>query len=466
MNTLRHKRVLVMGLGRFGGGAGAARFAAEQGAHVVVSDKAAAEQLAPALRQLDGLAIEYRLGEHRTEDFTGSDLIVVNPAVDPRDNAFLKAASEAGVPATSEIRLLAERLPVRQRTIGVTGTAGKSTVTAMIGHVLSAALGEGRVHAGGNLGGSLLTSLARIGAEDWVVLELSSFMLEGLALDRWSPAVSVLTNFSPNHLDRHGTIESYRAAKQAIFEHQEPGDQALMFRTDSAEFRAGEHGAGQQTILCEPDADARLRTGLLVPGRHNRLNAVLACTACECVGVSWDRAERLVSSFSGLPHRLQFVRDHTAVRYFNDSKSTTPQSARLGLASFEAGVVHAILGGYDKGSDLKELADVASTHCRAVYTIGETGPVIAAACTAAAGGAEVLGCETLDRAVAQITPRLRRGDVVLLSPGCASWDQFDNYEQRGAAFVEAVLNHTGEGAAPAGATADRALSTAEDAEGR
>ena len=443
MTCLCGQRVVVMGLGRFGGGAGAARFAVRQGADVLVTDTASADQLACGRTQLAGLPIEYRLGEHKVDDFKSADLIIVNPAVNRQKNRFLQAAAQAGVPTTSEIRLLVQCLPVRARTVGVTGTAGKSTVTAMISYVLSHEVGKDHVHVGGNLGGSLLNALDQIHDDDWVVLELSSFMLEGLAEDCWSPHIAVLTNFSPNHLDRHGTLDAYRSAKQGIFDHQGEADYAIMRGTDRAQFQLVQYGRPDSAILFEPTPDAYLKVALTVPGCHNRMNAVLACGAVRCAGVAWARAERLLSSFSGLPHRLQFVCTHGQVRYYNDSKSTTPESAHLALASFKSGIVHAILGGYDKGSDLVPLAGMAAQHCRAVYTIGATGQTIAAACVHASGGAEVLSCQTLQRAMAQMAGRLRRGDVVLLSPGCASWDQFDHYEQRGTAFIDAVRAHGG-----------------------
>ncbi|MEE8459741.1 MAG: Mur ligase family protein, partial [Phycisphaerales bacterium] len=218
---LAGQRVTVMGLGRFGGGVGVARYLIKLGADVLVTDLLSRDDLADSLAQLDGLPIEYRLGEHNVSDFTTADLVVANPAVKP-DNRFLRAAQAAGVPVTSEIRLLVKALPNRLRTIGVTGTAGKSTVTAMIGHILKKAFPQPpappgdqdtvaatNVWVGGNLGGSLLDRLDEIGKDDWVVLELSSFMLHGLREDKWSPHIAVVINISPNHLDWHGTFEHY-----------------------------------------------------------------------------------------------------------------------------------------------------------------------------------------------------------------------------------------------------------------
>ena len=210
---LRGARVTVMGLGRFGGGVGVTRFLAGRGARVCVTDTAEADTLAASVAALDGLpGVTLRLGGHDAADFTTADWVVANPAVPP-GNAYLRAAADAGVPVTTEVALLVARLR-REQVIGVTGSAGKSTTTAMLGHALRAC--GVTTHIGGNLGGSMLPGVDRIGPDDAVVLELSSFMLERLGGEGWSPRVAVVTNLSPNHLDWHGTMDAYRAAKQQL----------------------------------------------------------------------------------------------------------------------------------------------------------------------------------------------------------------------------------------------------------
>jgi UDP-N-acetylmuramoylalanine--D-glutamate ligase len=456
MTAYTDKRVTVMGLGRFGGGVGVTRFLAARGAKVLVTDLDPADKLLKSVLQLSDLpGIAYRLGEHRIEDFTSADLVVVNPAVKP-DNPYVSAARDAGVALTSEIRLLIEHLPDRRRTIGVTGTAGKSTTTAMIGHILRRHA-AGRVHVGGNIGGSLLAQLDQIGGGrsggtsggDWVVLELSSFMLDNLRDAAWSPHIAVVTNVMPNHLDWHPTFEHYVAAKQVLLAFQRPEDHAILGHPIP---RPGL--SPRTTRIVDLDGietwTRRPAMSLLLPGRHNAVNATLAIEACAIAGVTRDAAAAALADFPGLPHRLQFVCERNGVRYFNDSKSTTPEAAILAIESFTPGVVHAIVGGYDKHADLGAMASVAAQRCRAIYTIGATGDAIADA-GEAERSAEVVRSGTLDRAVAETLTRVREGDVVLLSPGCASWDQFENFEQRGAAFVEAVLKYQGEGAPPAGA---------------
>lgn len=455
VDDLAGKRITVMGLGRFGGGVGVTRFLVDQGADVLVTDQLPEGKLTDSLNQLADLpseAVQYRLGEHNVSDFTVCDLVVVNPAVNPATNRFCRAAQAAGVPLTSEMRLLVQRLPNRRQVIGVTGTAGKSTTTAMIAHVLrefftstqpmAQQLSHPAVLLGGNIGGSLLDALPQITAEDWVVLELSSFMLDGLDADGWSPGIAVVTNISPNHLDWHQTVEAYTHAKQAMLRHQQPGDAALL----GPAVADWPTQANVQRRVVEPPAQYPLLTSL--PGRHNQHNAAFAMAVCEQLGLDLQTAEQVLQSFAGLPHRLQRVVEHEQVCYFNDSKSTTPEAAMLAIDAFEpmlrdsAAGLHLIAGGYDKGSDLTDLARHAAQHVRCVHTIGDTGPTLAEQVRQAGGKA------TYDRdlaaAVQAIVGQVQRGDVVLLSPGCASWDQFDHYEQRGEAFTQAVLQYTSE----------------------
>ncbi len=446
--NLANRRVVVMGLGRFGGGVGVTRFLTGKGARVLVTDTAPADKLQRSVAQLSPTpgetfagSIELRLGEHRLSDFTAADLIVVNPAVDQRANPYLAAAREKGVATTSEIRLLAAHLPNRRNVIGVTGSAGKSTTTAMIGHILGKRLAPTglRVFIGGNLGGSLLPHADAIRPDDWVVLELSSFMLEDMAPDGWSPGIAVVTNIAPNHLDRHGSMEEYRRAKQYLLDFQDDKDVAVL-------------GPGMREVF-EPrtklgthmrEAPAGPVLPLLVPGRHNATNAWLAVNACTELGLGTYECWEALGDFAGLPHRLQLVAEHNGVRYYNDSKATTPEAAMLALNAFEPGVAHIILGGSDKGSDFAALGRLARQRAAGVYTIGVMGEKIAAACEAGDGPAPIQRHGTLDDAMRAISSNLHSGHVVLLSPACASFDQYENYEQRGADFAQRVLQYTGE----------------------
>ncbi len=419
-------RVTVMGLGRFGGGVGVTRWLAGNGAKVLVTDHAAPGKLTASLKKLRGLletgAVEVRLGGHVVDDFQGCDLVVANPAVPrPWVNPYLAAAVAAGVPITTEIALLVERLD-RGRVIGVTGTAGKSTTASMIHHILKRT-GAPRLgaHLGGNIGGSLLEELPAIAPGDLVVLELSSAMLYWLGAHQagrgkpWSPHVAVLTNLTPNHLDWHGSLAHYRRCKQSIFAHQQPGDHAV---------------SGAEA----PTSAAPIT--LAVPGAHNQENAQRAVAAvCAATGLGAAEAAAALGDFPGLPHRLQLVAEHGGRRFFDDSKSTTPPSTCLAVAAFQdPRRVHLIAGGYDKGVDLIEVANLADSLA-GLYAIGATGEQLAGA---ASGRGYVQSCRTLGRAARRAIGRMHPGDVCLLSPGCASWDQFDNYEERGKAFRRIV----------------------------
>jgi UDP-N-acetylmuramoylalanine--D-glutamate ligase len=414
-----------MGLGRFGGGVGVTRWLVGEGATVLVTDRETAERLGESLAAIRDLIdrgdVALRLGEHNVSDFTTADLVVANPAVPkPWDDRFLRGAQAAGVPITTEIRLLTERLD-RNRVIGVTGSAGKSTTTAMIHHLL---LRSGvRSHMGGNIGGSLLNALGSIARDDWAVLELSSAMLywlgEGAGEPEargWSPHVAVLTNINPNHIDWHGDFEHYRQSKLNIFRWQTVGDVKVL---------------GEDIKTHEPPIALR------IPGAHNQCNARLAIeTVHRATGLSHEALASRLGDFAGLPHRLQLAAERAGLRFYNDSKSTTPEATVLAVRSFaEPKHVHLIAGGYDKGSDLAAIAALAP-DIAGVYTIGVTGDSLASSAAKQGGHAE--RCEVLARAVERALQRMHAGDVLLLSPGCASWDQFINFEQRGDEFVRLV----------------------------
>ncbi len=431
------KRVTVMGLGRFGGGAGLTRWLVGRGARVLLTDKEPANELESSLAMVDDLVksgrLTLRLGGHDMSDFTNTDMVTVNPAVGtPWNNPFVQAATRAGVRVTTEIALLCERLPNRQRTIGITGSAGKSTTSAMIHHVLREC-GLPAVF-GGNIGGTLLGHLdsRELSRETWVVLELSSAMLHWLgAGSGWSPHVAVVTNLVTNHVDWHGSTEHYRASKQQLLANQPAGGVAVLGET-----------LGDWTT--RPDVGRRVLAkgaqidGLALPGRHNRMNAAVAVEAVLAAepSIKRERAEAAVRTFAGLSHRLEHVGVFGGLSCFNDSKSTTPESTMLALEAFGESVglrrVHLIAGGYDKGADLGVVAAIGSM-LGGLYTIGKTGPAIAAK----AGGAAV-ECGTLDVAVSRARERARPGEVLLLSPACASWGQFENFERRGELFVKLV----------------------------
>ena len=442
-----------MGLGRFGGGLGVTRWLAAQGAEVVVTDLEPEERLRESVAALRPMvesgAVRLRLGGHNVSDFTACDLVVANPAVPrPWDNRFLRSARAAKIPITTEIELVAESLD-RGRVIGVTGSMGKSTTAALIAHVLREC-GQAVV-LGGNIGGSLLEEVAkwRSGGvaewkQPWIVLELSSAMLYWL--HAWSPHVAVVTNIADNHKDWHGSFEHYAASKRVILDSQEPGDVAVL-GAGVAEW--GTRPGVKRVIVGAPEGWLSLR----IPGEHNQRNAAMALAAVGALGIEGLEpagARDAAAGFGGLPHRLEFAGEFGGVRYFNDSKATTAEATILALDALGLarpgemhlpGVdIHLIAGGYDKGADLSPMRARAA-GCAGLYFIGATGAGLAAAAKAARPGQHVEDCGTLERAVRAAAVRARPGDVVLLSPACASWDQFENYEQRGAEFCRLVRRY-------------------------
>ena len=430
VQEIRNKHVTVAGLGRFGGGIAVARWLVENGAAVLVTDQAPPEKLGDSVAKLDGLPIEFRLGEQREEDFSRADLVVASPAVAP-SSPYLKAARAAGVPVTTEVRLFAERCPAT--VIGVTGTKGKSTATAMLGEVLRR--GSFTTWVGGNIGHSLLPDLARIDTRDVVVLELSSFMLEYLGEMRWSPHVALVTMVSHDHLEWHGSAEAYLDAKRNIVRYQRPDDFAVLCEDDALGMSFRQHTRAK---VVRYGVNGRRPFELLVPGRHNQVNAQGAFAAANLLGVDWDAAQAALKEFRGLPHRLQLVHESPqGVRYYNDSIATIPEAAVAALDSFPPKRVIQIVGGSDKGLSLTGMCNALVERAKAVMCIGLIGKRIAEimAQSPHQGGAAIYDCGDLATAMKMAGSIATRGDVVLLSTGCASYDQFVNFEQRGEAFT-------------------------------
>jgi UDP-N-acetylmuramoylalanine--D-glutamate ligase len=428
--SFRNQRITVVGLGRFGGGIEVSRWLATQAAKVLVTDRERAEKLDESVKKLEGLPIEFRLGEHRKEDFTSADLVVTSPAVPPH-NEFLQAAREAGVPVTTEIRLFVERCPCP--ILGVTGTKGKSTTTAMLGEMLRTRF---TTWVGGNIGGSLLDRLPQMKPDDRIVLELSSYMLEHLRPMRWSPHVSVVTMISQDHVEWHRTFEAYVDAKKNIVRFQRPGDTAVLSETD---LLAKEFAAETKANVVLYGTKGREPFELLLIGAHNQLNAQAAFAAASALGVTREAASGALRSFRGLPHRLQLVCERDGVKYVNDSIATIPEAAIAACEAFPPGRVIQIVGGYDKHLDMTAMCEALARRCKAVLTIGQLGPQLAKQFRAApVRAAEVRECGTLDSAVAVARQLATGGDVVLLSTGCASYDQFVNFESRGDAFAKLV----------------------------
>jgi UDP-N-acetylmuramoylalanine--D-glutamate ligase len=449
--TLVGKKVLVMGLGRFGGGVDVARYAARAGARVVVTDKAPPEKLGDSLERLHDLTdIEYHLGRHDPEDFATADVVIANPAVPP-DNEFLQIARRHGRMVASQIGLFFQSCPAP--IIGITGANGKSTTTTLTAHLLERARPPvfprpyDKVWLSGNIGDRpLLTILHQIGPRDLVVLEISSFQIEQLAQVRKAPNVSLLTNLTPNHLDRYGTFEAYCAAKEGLFQFQplDTGTPAASIFNAEDEvarswFQKYQQQPGRRCLtFCADDVSDDLRAIYALPGRANRSNLAAALAIARCFGVSTQSVQACLAEFKALPDRLELVADARGVRWYNDSKATTPEGTMVALSAFEGPKI-LVAGGYDKHTPFDELGRRIATSAKAAILLGQTARQIAHAIQAAApgdGGPEVRLAGSLAEAV-ELADRLAApGDVVLLSPACASYDMFENYQQRGRIFAE------------------------------
>jgi UDP-N-acetylmuramoylalanine--D-glutamate ligase len=364
--------------------------------------------------RLAGLGVEFRLGTEEEALLEGVELVVKSPGV-PAEAPLVVGAHARGIPVWSEVELGYRLLPAGSHLIGVTGTNGKTTTTELLGAILRAA---GRpVEVAGNVGRAL-TDVALAAPENtWIVCELSSFQLEDvhtLACD-----VAVLLNLEPDHLDRHRTFEAYRDAKLRIFERARAKVVPRGFGIDGIEFFVDD------PLPAEP----------LVPGRHNRENAAAATAAARAAGVPDDAIAEALRTFLGVPHRLELVRELHGVRWVNDSKATNTAAARRGVAAYDA-PLRLILGGSLKGEDFAPFVRDLPAGVRSIYLVGAASDELAAALDAA--GREYVRAGDIATAVSLAAAEAEPGDIVLLSPAAASYDQFANFEERGDTFRRLV----------------------------
>jgi len=466
LTNLSGMRVVLLGLGLFGGGEGAARFLAQKGAQVTVSDLKPAEHFAPVIERLSDLPIQYQLGGHDLERVLKADLVVVNPAV-PRTSSVVRACREAAIPLTSPMNMFVTLCPAPAA--AVTGAVGKSTTTAMLGAMLSEGH-QGNVWVGGNIGVSLLPVVDKISAADLVVLEMSSFQLEDTACLPWSPHVAIITNITPNHLDRYETFEAYVEAKKSIIAFQSETDAAVFNASDATLRLWAYREAKGKVLFFDPAAQdgpmvegVNLRGGRLiwnsggepqvicarehisVPGAHNLANAMAAVAAARWLQVDVEPIRRALANFKALEHRLEKCGESRGITFYNDSDSTTPESTVAALKSFD-GPVTLIAGGYDKKLDLRPLAQMAAQRAKVLITIGQTGPMIAQWCGEAAlqaGKTPVIReAGSLEEAVQAALELSMPGSAVVFSPGCASYDMFRNFDDRGHHFKKLVAAAT------------------------
>lgn len=411
---LSGKRVLVVGLARSGNAAASVLVARD--ASVVAFDRSDAVETGRLLE----LGVEVHLGREEEKLLQGIDLVVKSPGV-PGSTPLVAGARMRGIPVWGEIELGARLLsnPI----LGVTGTNGKTTTSELLGEVFRAA--DRPVEVAGNVGRPLTSLVGSVSPDAWIVCELSSFQLEDVETLR--PKIGVLLNLEPDHLDRHGSFDSYATAKLRIFERQSREDTAVVPRGFTPV-----PGTGRRV---EFDASDELPAEPLIPGPHNRENAAAATIAARAAGIADDAIAEALRSFAGIPHRIELVRELRGVRYVNDSKATNVAATLCALASFPGSTLHVILGGRGKAEPYGPLAAAFGSGDRA-YLIGEASREIAVALDSA--GVPQVDTDDLGSALAAAASNATAGDVVLLSPACASFDQFEDFEARGDAFRRLV----------------------------
>ena len=443
---LANKRVLVVGLGR--SGVASALFLQSRGAKVTVSDAKPQEQLGEDIPVLLDHGIAVETGGHGERTFRGQDLIVVSPGV-PADSAPLVQARALGEPVIGEIELASQFLP--GDIVAITGSNGKTTTTTLAGEIIAA--GEFPTVVGGNIGTPAISLVERAKADTVVVLEVSSFQLE--TIQTFRPRVAVVLNITPDHLDRHRTFEAYTNAKARIFENQQAEDFAVLnaddptcaglaSRTRAQVFWFSNKKKEVKQGACVSDGRVLFRDGkgqheimlaseIPLKGGHNVENVLAAVCVGALTGCEPASIGHAVREFKAVEHRLEYVATIRGVEYYNDSKATNVDATIKALESFPANV-HLILGGKDKDSDYTQLNELLRQRVKRVYTIGAAAEKIESQIK----GAEVDHSETLENALRRAAVTAAAGDIVLLAPACASFDQFRNYEHRGRVFKEVV----------------------------
>ena len=442
---VKGKRVLVVGMGK--SGIASALFLADQGARVAVSDTKSEEELHHEIPQLLDRGIEVEAGYHGERTFKEQQLIVISPGV-PSEVPQLMQARQAGIPVIGEMELAARYM--KGKFVAITGSNGKTTTTTLIGEIIAASGKQTLV--GGNIGTPAISFVGDATDATWIVVEVSSFQLE--TIETFHPRIAVVLNVTPDHLDRHHTFEKYAAAKARIFENQTGGDSAVLNADDATcvamakKTKAAIYWFSRQQpvergafVLDEKvfwrDTNAELEvmpiSEIGLKGAHNVENVLAGVCAGVLAGVAPSEIRRAVGQFKAVEHRLEYVATVRGVAYYNDSKATNVDATIKALESFP-GCIHLILGGKDKGSDYSVLNPLLAERVKRVYTIGTA----AAKIESQIKGVPISNSATIDNAVRHAGELATQGDVVLLAPACASFDQFVSYEHRGRVFKDLV----------------------------
>ncbi|MBI2711662.1 MAG: UDP-N-acetylmuramoyl-L-alanine--D-glutamate ligase [Bdellovibrio sp.] len=457
MSKYKGKRVLIVGFGI--SGVAAAKYLVKQGAKVTVTDQKQKNELSEHVDACVDLKLEYELGKHNPKTFETAELIVVSPGV-PLNIKPLEEARAKSIPITSEVELAVAA--IKEPIVAVTGTNGKTTTTKVIGEMFQA---DGKkAFVGGNIGKPLLDYVLDDQKADVVVAELSSFQLE--LLDKLTPAVAVFTNIEEDHLDRYGDMQTYIQAKKrllkacnrnsfvvlnydnanvAAFEQENQGKLIWFTKKNpisvagnfAEEFCGTYWDAGKKAAVSKVTGREEVYdlSKFRLFGEHNKENLLAAMSAARAMGVSQKAIQTVIENFKGVPHRLEFIRRKDGVYFFNDSKGTNVMSVQRSLAAFNSNPIILIAGGKDKGSDFAPLVDLVKKKCKILILLGEAKEKIN---RAIGDYAETYLVGTFEEAVLLGYQKSRSGDIILLSPGCASYDMFRNFEERGDYFKKLV----------------------------
>lgn len=457
MENFRGKKITIMGLGLHGGSEGLIKYLVDKGANVFVTDLKTEEELSPTIKRLKGLPLKYHLGGHSWEDFKKADLIFINPAV-PKKSLWYQKIKKSKIPTNTETNLFFSLCPAP--IIGITGTNGKSTVATLIWDIFKEGMKDKRIFFGGNIGGSLLTEIKKITPQDLVILELSSFQLQDLARLKKSPHIAIVLNITPDHLDYHQDFEEYVEAKKNIVKFQQEGDFAILNYDDKitknfANFtkahilffslkKSLESGAFlyEDSLVCKFRGITQKiisKKRIKLPGEHNVSNLLAAIATATIYKIGPEKIHQAIKKFKGLEHRIEFVKEINGIRFYNDSKATTPESTIAALDSFSPGVI-LIAGGSDKNANFDKLAAKIREKVSILLLIGETALKIKNAVLKNKGQRvpKIIMAENLEKAVKLSKKEAQNNEIVLLSPACASFDQFKNFEERGEKFKKYV----------------------------
>jgi UDP-N-acetylmuramoylalanine--D-glutamate ligase len=467
MSDWTGKHVLILGAARQG--QALARWLVQHGARVTLSDKRSEAELEPARQALAGLSIAWAPGGHPLELLDGADLLCLSGGI-PLTLPIVAEAQKRGIPLSNDTQVFMEVAPCK--TVGITGSAGKTTTTTLVGEMaklaykdegerMNASREDSPVHpsvfVGGNIGDPLINYADEMRPDDLAILEISSFQLDQMST---SPDVAAILNITPNHLDRHGTMEAYTAAKARLLDFQNKDDVAILGRDDPGAWnlRGRVKGRllsfglsdlpGDQSGTYKSDGLYHLRDGnayILLPiqnaihlrGDHNRLNVLAALTIGHAAGLSLDAMLEAIDNFHGVPHRLELVRELHGVQWYNDSIATAPERSMAAIRSFDEPIV-LMLGGKDKDLPWEDLADLVKERVDHVVVFGQAAEKILGVLAVSKSGGKrpysIDHCGGLQEAVHQAAEVAESGDIVLLSPGGTSFDQFNDFAERGEWF--------------------------------